>query len=166
VAIVRASYQLSDGAKHVFALLSEVDRGGGCWMSPQELAAQLGMSFNHFKELRVELQRLKLLVKRPIDGSRLDLWFTCLLHGFEAEPPVGASIEERRRWVRDGADYLDRCIQEVRGAGTSGQGASPNSEVRNSGLARPEVPASSGRERPEIPMAPASASSPTVFATA
>lgn len=112
IAVIRAAYRLSGDAKHVLALVRELDRGDGAWMSPALMAQQLGMNLSYFKELRAELQRLGLLLRVEVEGSRLDSWFLRLPDGFPTDWPKGAKSDEKRRSLREWADALDRHIKD------------------------------------------------------
>src|SRR5216117_1252077 len=111
IAIVRASYQLPIAAKLVLELLRELDRGDGAFLAPAQAAAQLGMGQRYFEEVRAGLVRLGLVVQVPVEGSRLDFWFPRLPHGFESEPPAGATREIRMAWIRQWADALDLALE-------------------------------------------------------
>ena len=116
IAIVRASYQLPIAAKLVLELLRELDRGDGAFLAPAQAAAQLGMGQRYFEEVRAGLVRLGLVVQVPVEGSRLDFWFPRLPHGFESEPPAGATREIRMAWIRQWADALDLALERGKAA--------------------------------------------------
>lgn len=112
VVVIRASWRLTAVQKLVLWLMYELDRGDGAFMGPAEAAQQIGVSLSHFKETRVDLQRLGLLVRVEVRGSQLDFWFPRVPADFETEPPRGATQPERRRWVREWADTLDGRIKD------------------------------------------------------
>ena len=116
VAIVRASRRLSAGAKLVYELIAELDRSErGCFLSQSMMAEQLGLNTDHLGDIRLHLEAVGLLERQKHEGRRRRgqsayHWFTRLPPGIPSAPPNGASIEDRRRWVREAADRLDEII--------------------------------------------------------
>ena len=109
--IVRASYRLSGDAKHVWEVVRELDGRDGCFMSPVELAQQVGIPLGSLNDHRAELQRLGLLARATVAGSKLDRWAATLPFD-PGEPPSGSKA--KRQWIRECAEALDRHIQETR----------------------------------------------------
>ncbi len=117
MAIIRASYELPPAGKLVIGLCRQLDRGDGAFLAPAQAAAELGMGQRYFEEVRAGLVRLGLMVQVIVQGSRLDFWFPRLPPEFPMEPPPDSSQEERRRWVRQWADELDRLLERGKPAG-------------------------------------------------
>src|SRR5437867_1739319 len=145
--IVRACYRLTEAQKHVWELIRELDGKDGAWMSPAEMARQVGMPLKSFHDHRAALQRLSLLIRVEVRGSRIDFWFAVLPDKFPTEPPPGT--EAKRAWVREWADALDRYLRdlspEFRGL--------PAAEPGKAGLSSPEKPDPPPPLSPEFPKA-------------
>ncbi len=121
-AVIRAADGISYGAKLVLGLLMELDRPdkdgiGGAYQDPARLAEQLGMGVSVLKDIRAECQRLGLLARESVSGSRLDYWFPRLPPGFEYRPPADASQDNKRAWLQASAVRLARHIASRREAG-------------------------------------------------
>lgn len=110
-AIVRASRRLTPAEKLLFALVSELDRGGarGCFMSQDERARQLGLGIRTVRDAEDRLESLGLLLRRRA-GRSVEL-FPLLPDELPDEPPADSTeTRDRRRWVIYSAEALDHCI--------------------------------------------------------
>ena len=128
-AIVRACRRLTATAKLLYGLLRELDnpnerngQAGGCYMSEDELARQLGAGIDHVSDLRTHLERLGLVHKEHPAGSAITWWFPTLPAIVETVPPREIEMltrekktEARRRWLTEQAEALDRYIAEREG---------------------------------------------------
>lgn len=77
--VVKASRELSSGAKLVWGEIHGLDKGPeGCYMGAGRLADRLGMGRDNVEEHRRDLESLGLLTSRSHPGRRTKSWYPTL----------------------------------------------------------------------------------------
>jgi hypothetical protein len=124
-AIVRGSALLPHGAKLVYQIHVELDRPGpgnpgGCWLTEEALAQQIGAARGHAGRLRRLLVEVGLL--KQVTIGRRSRWFPTLPPGVQN---VGLDLNaatngQRTDWIQAAVGRLDAVLVAVLGEASDG----------------------------------------------